>query len=224
MRINGLLISTTAALCLTLASCSSDVPEAKPTVTATVLGSPQSTPTPSASVDCDTADQATWTQYCAGEGEPLDDDTAPPLAVSKIGAPVLLAEPDGSGTANITVHSITRRAPDPKSYGYTPAKYGAYIVLKITVRTTKGKVSTSGLRFSFVPDADTGTGTPEYQEVFGVSGMGEDVRIYDGDVPAGKHVTGEIYFEAPKGAYTVVLNMGNIEVGLFDLASWRYQP
>lgn len=92
-------------------------------------------------------------QYCADDDVPLDGDTAPPLAVSKVGSPVLLKEPDGSGTANITVDSITRRAPDPKSYGYTPAKYGAYIVLKITVRTTKGKVSTSGLRFSFVPDA-----------------------------------------------------------------------
>lgn len=145
-----------------------------------------------------------------------------PLAVTAIGTPVLVVDPDGTGAANLTVDSITRRAPDPKSYGYMKPKFGTYIVVKLTVRATMGKMDTYGLRFSVLPDADTGV--PAYQTELGVSGMGDNVDLYGGEVPAGKHVTGEIYFEAPKGAYTLVVNVGNIYTGMFDVASWRYQP
>lgn len=195
-----------------LAGCTSAPPPASAVATVTVTASPTAG---SNSTPLDATPSPT-------EGDSLAPPSAPTdLTVTPIGTPVLVEDPTGAGAANLTVNSITRRAPDPKAYGFVQPKYGTELVVNLTVRATKGQMDTYGLRFSLRPDADTGT--PQYEHELGVVGMG-DRDLYGGKVPAGKHVTGETYFDVPPGAYTLVVNVGTIYTGMFDVASWRYVP
>lgn len=135
----------------------------------------------------------------ASEDDDSGNNTGPAMAVGESGE---------SGSLIITLNSVRRT-----TSGLLPLDAGnEYLIVNLTAENTSNDdtVVSSLLNFS-VRDADGET----YSQSF-TAGV---ETSFDGDVPAGEQITGEIAYEVPEGTTGLVLQFDPILGG--DALSWN---